>query len=161
MLLDCCIYDVYRCFTRSRGCLMSPPGKPKDEVSVDSSPSPQSSEPVAAPVKRKRGRPPKVLTDQGKQGDGTGAGSKTGTVWDALENPEKYALPPQKRGYASQRAESLRSDAPREQLNVRVRSELKRAVQIMAAAQNLSLGDIIEEAMIDYIKKNSGRVMGE
>lgn len=121
----------------------------------------QSSNP---PLKRKRGRPPKTPSPSEVQTNQRNRKAKSaersepvvpqGTAWDALENPEKYALPPQGRGYAAQHAEVLRSDVPREQTNVRIRSELKRAAQIVAVTRNMSLGDVIEEALIDYLKKH-------
>lgn len=114
---------------------------------------PEASE---APPKRKRGRPRKVETVGLQEKPSTDYSQQPltpeGTAWDALEHPEKYALPRKMQGFAAQKAEVIRGDAPREQLNVRVRAELKQAVQILAVTQNLTLGDIVEEALIDYIK---------
>lgn len=146
---------------------MTPSGKNDSTLSVQVSEA--TGEVVETQPKRKRGRPRKVRTE----GEVSAVTKKTttsrhsgvavpkGTAWDALENPEKYALPPQGRGYAAQHAEVLRSEMPREQTNVRIRSELKRAAQVVAVTRGMSLGDVIEEALIDYLKQHGRSVLDE
>ena len=70
----------------------------------------------------------------------------------ALSEPEAYALPPQRKG---KRLEPgiKRTDVPREQLNVRIRPELKRAAAGLAGLQGMTLGDVVEAALIDYVTK--------
>lgn len=73
----------------------------------------------------------------------------------ALQNPSAFALPPQRRGWrgAKPGEEEVvkRMDVPREQLNVRVRPELKRAAAARAALSGLTLGDVVEAALIAYL----------
>ncbi|MBX8466583.1 hypothetical protein [Deinococcus sp. RIT780] len=76
----------------------------------------------------------------------------TGAV-AALRDPELFRLPPPQRGRAAAEGVDRRSDVPREQMNVRIRPELKRAAASLAGLQGISLGDVIEEALIDYIRK--------
>lgn len=74
---------------------------------------------------------------------------------DALRNPEAYALPPQQRGRRAADADTTlprRTDVPREQLNVRIRPELKRAAAGVAGLQGMTLGDVVEAALIAYLK---------
>lgn len=74
---------------------------------------------------------------------------------DALRHPEAYALPPQQRGRRAADAETTlprRTDIPREQLNVRIRPELKRAAAGVAGLQGMTLGDVVEAALIAYLK---------
>jgi predicted HicB family RNase H-like nuclease len=69
-----------------------------------------------------------------------------------LENPAQYALPPQRKG---RRIEPglKRTDIPREQLNVRIRPELKRAAAGLAGLTGKTLGDVVEAALINYIEQ--------
>lgn len=73
----------------------------------------------------------------------------------ALSNPEAFALPPQQRGRPPKegRQTPLRTEQLREQTNVRLRPELKRAAAMLASGQGLSLGDVIEAALIKYLKE--------
>lgn len=70
---------------------------------------------------------------------------------DALQNPAAYALPPQQRGRRAETAQQKRTDLPREQLNVRIRPELKRAAAGLAGLRGMTLGDVVEAALIDYL----------
>lgn len=70
---------------------------------------------------------------------------------DALQNPAAYALPPQQRGRRAETAAQKRTDLPREQLNVRIRPELKRAAAGLAGLRGMTLGDVVEAALIDYL----------
>ena len=71
---------------------------------------------------------------------------------DALINPEAYALPAQRRGKRDEEGVLKRSDVPREQLNVRIRPELKRAAAGLAGLNGMTLGDVVEAALIEYLK---------
>ena len=84
----------------------------------------------------------------------------SGSAADALTNPSDYALPPQRKGWRARKdADELRrTDIPREQLNVRLRPELKRAAASLAGLQGRTIGDVVEAALIAYLdaaKKNS------
>jgi len=72
----------------------------------------------------------------------------------ALQHPDAYALPPQQRGRRASAAPETprRTDVPREQLNVRIRPELKRAAAGLAGLQGKTLGDVVEAALIEYLK---------
>jgi hypothetical protein len=95
---------------------------------------------------------PKVIAAPAKsKGD-----SSIGAV-DALTNPAAYALPPQRKGKREDDGVLKRTDVPREQLNVRIRPELKRAAAGLAGLRGLTLGDVVETALILYLEgaKNS------
>ncbi|OLV18152.1 hypothetical protein BOO71_0006667 [Deinococcus marmoris] len=68
-----------------------------------------------------------------------------------LKNPAAYALPPQRKGRRGDEGGPKRTDVPREQLNVRIRPELKRAAGL-AGLQGMTLGDVVEAALIEYLK---------
>ena len=70
----------------------------------------------------------------------------------ALKNPAAYALPPQRKGRRGDEGGLKRTDIPREQLNVRIRPELKRAAAGLAGLQGMTLGDVVEAALIEYLK---------
>lgn len=70
----------------------------------------------------------------------------------ALKNPAAYALPPQRKGRRGDEGGLKRTDVPREQLNVRIRPELKRAAAGLAGLQGMTLGDVVEAALIEYLK---------
>lgn len=70
----------------------------------------------------------------------------------ALKNPAAYALPPQRKGRRGDEGGPKRTDVPREQLNVRIRPELKRAAAGLAGLQGMTLGDVVEAALIEYLK---------
>lgn len=70
----------------------------------------------------------------------------------ALKNPAAYALPPQRKGRRRDEGGLKRTDVPREQLNVRIRPELKRAAAGLAGLQGMTLGDVVEAALIKYLK---------
>ena len=70
----------------------------------------------------------------------------------ALKNPAAYALPPQRKGRRGDEGGPKRTDVPREQLNVRIRPELKRAAAGLAGFQGMTLGDVVEAALIEYLK---------
>jgi hypothetical protein len=80
------------------------------------------------------------------------APTETPSAKAALSNPEAYALPPQRKG---KRLEPglKRTDVTREQLNVRIRPELKRAAAGLAGLQGMTLGDVVEAALIEYLKQ--------
>ena len=80
--------------------------------------------------------------------------AQSGSAAHALQVPEAYALPPQKKGKKAKPGEVRRTDLPREQLNVRIRPELKRAAAGLAGLHGLTLGDVVEAALIDYIQKS-------
>lgn len=71
----------------------------------------------------------------------------------ALRDPEQFKLPPAQRGRPATEGLQRRGDVEREQMNVRIRGELKRAAAALGAMQGMSLGDVIEQALVDYIKK--------
>lgn len=75
-----------------------------------------------------------------------------GDAADALRHPDAYRLPAQQRGKGAAEGVQRRTDVPREQLNVRIRPELKRAAAGLAGLQGMTLGDVIEEALVEYIK---------
>ena len=70
----------------------------------------------------------------------------------ALSHPEAYALPPQRKGKRLEPGVK-RTDVAREQLNVRIRPELKRAAAGLAGLQGMTLGDVVEAALIEYLKQ--------
>lgn len=70
----------------------------------------------------------------------------------ALKNLAAYALPPQRKGRRVDEDGPKRTDVPREQLNVRIRPELKRATAGLAGLQGMTLGDVVEAALIEYLK---------
>ena len=70
----------------------------------------------------------------------------------AFNQPQDFALPPQRRGRRSEPGPK-RTDVPREQLNVRIRPELKRAAAGLAGLQGMTLGDVVEAALIDYLQR--------
>ncbi len=74
----------------------------------------------------------------------------------ALQNPAAYALPPQRKGRRVEDGTPKRTDIPREQLNVRIRPELKRAAAGLAGLEGMTLGDVVEAALIDYIRQRQG-----
>ena len=71
----------------------------------------------------------------------------------ALQNPAAYALPPQRKGRREEDGTLKRTDVPREQLNVRIRPELKRAAAGLAGLEGMTLGDVVEAALIEYIRQ--------
>jgi len=78
----------------------------------------------------------------------------------ALQNPHAYALPPQRKGKRDD-GTVRRMDVPREQLNVRIRPELKRAAASLAGLQGLTLGDVVEAALIEYITAHQSEVAAD
>lgn len=74
----------------------------------------------------------------------------------ALQNPAAYALPPQRKGRREEDGTLKRTDVPREQLNVRIRPELKRAAAGLAGLEGMTLGDVVEAALIEYIRQRRG-----
>lgn len=74
----------------------------------------------------------------------------------ALQNPAAYALPPQRKGKREEDGTLKRTDVPREQLNVRIRPELKRAAAGLAGLGGMTLGDVVEAALIEYIRQRQG-----
>ena len=71
----------------------------------------------------------------------------------ALRDPEQFRLPAPQRGRAAVEGVERRGDVAREQLNVRVRPELKRAAAVLAAMHGGTLGDVVEAALVEYIKQ--------
>jgi hypothetical protein len=69
-----------------------------------------------------------------------------------LTNPAQYALPPQRKGRRTEPG-LKRTDIPREQLNVRIRPELKRAAAGLAGLTGKTLGDVVEAALIEYLSR--------
>lgn len=88
---------------------------------------------------------PEVIAQQAEPGDVAGAAH-------ALKNPDAYALPPQRKGKRAEEGVARRTDIQREQLNVRIRPELKRAAAARAALEGKTLGDVVEAALIRYLK---------
>ena len=84
--------------------------------------------------------------------------SAQASATDALINPAAYALPAQRRGKRNEEGILKRTDVPREQLNVRIRPELKRAAAGLAGLTGMTLGDVVEAALIEYLKQ--GRING-
>ncbi|GGR75749.1 hypothetical protein GCM10008959_40910 [Deinococcus seoulensis] len=74
----------------------------------------------------------------------------------ALRDPELFRLPPPQRGRAAADGVQRRGDVEREQMNVRIRPELKRAAASLAGLHGTSLGDVIEAALVEYIRKQQG-----
>lgn len=70
----------------------------------------------------------------------------------ALQNPSAFALPAQRRGRRKEDGVIKRTDIPREQLNVRIRPELKRAASGLAGLRGMTLGDVVEAALIEYLR---------
>lgn len=93
---------------------------------------------------------PKVQAEQPKQG----LPSKRAAMTVLLADPDSLRLPPQRRGRPDLAAEG-RMAIQREQLNVRVLPELKRSAAAVGALQGLTLGDVVEAALIDYIQRHS------
>ena len=93
---------------------------------------------------------PEVLAEQSKQG----LPSKRAAMTVLLADPDSLRLPPQRRGRPDLAAEG-RMAIHREQLNVRVLPELKRSAAAVGALQGITLGDVVEAALIDYIQKHS------
>ena len=77
--------------------------------------------------------------------------SAAGMAADALLRPAAYALPAQRRGKRNEEGVLKRTDVPREQLNVRIRPELKRAAAGLAGLSGKTLGDVVEAALIAYL----------
>lgn len=73
---------------------------------------------------------------------------------DALVNPAAYIRPAMKRGRRAAGEETgvKRTDVPSEQLNVRVRPELKRAAAGYAGLNGMTLGDVVEAALVAFLK---------
>lgn len=102
--------------------------------------------PAKKPAAKKTSPEPAPITVPVQPSAATGAAA-------ALRDPELFRLPPPQRGRAAAEGVDRRSDVPREQMNVRIRPELKRAAASLAGLQGVTLGDVIEQALIDYIKK--------
>lgn len=81
-----------------------------------------------------------------------------GSAADALANPRTYALPPQHKGWRDGKGsgELRRTDVPRKQVNVRLRPELKRAAAGLAGLRGMTIGDVIEAALIAYLEAARG-----
>lgn len=77
---------------------------------------------------------------------------------DALLNPAAYVRPAMKRGRraAGEDVGVKRTDVPSEQLNVRIRPELKRAAAGFAGLNGLTLGDVVEAALVEYLESKRG-----
>lgn len=69
-----------------------------------------------------------------------------------LGNLEAMLAPPQRRGKRDTAGEG-RMAAGREQLNVRITPELKRVAGAVAALKGMTLGDVVEQALIEYIQR--------
>ncbi|MCY1704294.1 hypothetical protein [Deinococcus sp. SL84] len=69
-----------------------------------------------------------------------------------LGNLEEMVAPPQRRGRVDAAGEG-RMATPREQLNVRITPELKRAAGAVAALKGLTMGDVVEQALLKYIQE--------
>lgn len=98
-------------------------------------------------VRAETAQPEQVSTD-----DAPSLSQKPGGAAHALQHPDAYALPPSRKGRPGEGIG--RMDVPREQLNVRVRPELKRAAAALAGLQGRTLGDVVEAALIDYIRQS-------
>ena len=69
-----------------------------------------------------------------------------------IANLEGLLQPPQQRGKRDTEGTG-RMAIPREQTTLRLRPELKRAAAAAAALQGITLGDLIEQALVDYLSK--------
>lgn len=80
--------------------------------------------------------------------------AELGTPSDALVNPAAYMRPAMKRGRraAGEEVGVKRTDIPSEQLNVRVRPELKRAAAGYAGLNGMTLGDVVEAALVAFLE---------
>lgn len=87
----------------------------------------------------------------GRESTASGMELVQGSATDALLNPAAYALPAQRRGKRTEAGVLKRTDMPREQLNVRIRPELKRAAAGLAGLTGMTLGDVVEAALIEYL----------
>ena len=87
----------------------------------------------------------------GRESTASTVESVQGSATDALLNPAAYALPAQRRGKRTEVGVLKRTDMPREQLNVRIRPELKRAAAGLAGLTGMTLGDVVEAALIEYL----------
>ncbi|UQN09812.1 hypothetical protein [Deinococcus sp. QL22] len=76
---------------------------------------------------------------------------KAATGNAALQNPSAFALPAQRKSKRGDDGTLKRTDVPREQLNVRIRPELKRAVAGFAGLQGMT--DVVEATLIDYLER--------
>ena len=79
---------------------------------------------------------------------------KQGTMTLLLGDPDAMTVPPQRRGRPDLAGEG-RMAVEREQLNVRVMPDLKRAAAAMAGLQGITLGDVVEAALVDYLRKHT------
>ena len=87
----------------------------------------------------------------GQENTASSTASVQSSATDALLNPAAYALPAQRRGKRTEAGILKRTDMPREQLNVRIRPELKRAAAGLAGLTGMTLGDVVEAALIEYL----------
>lgn len=72
----------------------------------------------------------------------------------SLGDPMTMTVPPQRRGRPDTEGEG-RMAAEREQLNVRVKPQLKRAAAGIAGLQGKTLGDVVEAALIEYLERHT------
>lgn len=72
-----------------------------------------------------------------------------------LMHADQYMQPPQRRGRKAAENAQTRMNIPREQMNIRIRPELKQAAAMLAGAKRLSLGDVVEAALVEYLKKHA------
>lgn len=70
----------------------------------------------------------------------------------SVGNLEDLLLPPQKRGRKDSEGTG-RMAIPREQTTIRLRPELKRAAAAAAALEGITLGDLIERALIEHLSR--------
>lgn len=88
----------------------------------------------------------KVLAKQSKQQ------TQQSGITLQLGNLEEMVAPPQRRGRVDAAGEG-RMAIPREQLNVRITPELKRAAGAVAALKGLTMGDVVEQALVKYLQE--------
>lgn len=100
---------------------------------------PQQREAIAAPV------PESVKTSKAKK-------KPEQAVTLNITNLEGLLQPPQQRGKRDTEGTG-RMAIPREQTTLRLRPELKRAAAAAAALQGITLGDLIEQALVDYLSQ--------
>lgn len=92
---------------------------------------------------------PQVLAKQSKQQN------QQSSIALQLGNLDAMVAPPQRRGRVDAAGEG-RMAIPREQLNVRITPELKRAAGAVAALKGLTMGDVVEQALLKYIQEELG-----
>ena len=111
--------------------------------------------PAAGPKKSSKLEQSEVLSEQkliAEPAKRSGEQARSPVAALQLGNLEAMLAPPQRRGKRDTAGEG-RMAAGREQLNVRITPELKRAACAVAALKGMTLGDVVEQALIEYIQR--------